>query len=136
MEQQPRGRLSWGDLACPAGAVTLVRLPLAVVFPLVVYNTELALADLETVERALQRAAKAAKSGDKAALSRLVIDQHQQTFVLIGHEPPQKGRTGTVPLRCRGMHYPMAVKTRLRTSQTPTRGNGRQQCLENAGTRG
>ena len=44
MEQLSPGRLRWGDLACPAGVVTLVRLPLAVVFPLVVYNTELALA--------------------------------------------------------------------------------------------
>ena len=35
-----------------------------------VINTELALADLETVDRALQRTAKAAKSGDKAALAR------------------------------------------------------------------
>ena len=35
-----------------------------------VINTELALADLETVDRALQRAAKAAKSGDKAAVAR------------------------------------------------------------------
>ena len=38
-----------------------------------VINTELALADLETVERALQRAAKAAKGGDKAALARKAL---------------------------------------------------------------
>lgn len=35
-----------------------------------VINTELALADLETVERALDRAMKAAKTGDKKALAR------------------------------------------------------------------
>lgn len=35
-----------------------------------VINTELALADLETVDRALQRAAKAARSGDKNATAR------------------------------------------------------------------
>ncbi len=35
-----------------------------------VINTELALADLETVDRALQRAAKAARSGDKSATTR------------------------------------------------------------------
>lgn len=34
-----------------------------------VINTELALADLETVEKGLQRAAKASKSGDKAAIA-------------------------------------------------------------------
>ncbi len=38
-----------------------------------VINTELALADLETVERALQRAAKAAKGGDKATLTRKTL---------------------------------------------------------------
>jgi len=38
-----------------------------------VINTELALADLETVDRALQRAAKAAKSGDKAAVARRAL---------------------------------------------------------------
>ncbi len=38
-----------------------------------VINTELALADLETVDRALQRAAKAAKSGDKAAIARRAL---------------------------------------------------------------
>jgi GTP-binding protein YchF len=38
-----------------------------------VINTELALADLETVERAVQRVSKVAKSGDKAAKSRLAI---------------------------------------------------------------
>lgn len=36
-----------------------------------VINTELALADLETVERAVQRAQKGAKSGDKTAMSEL-----------------------------------------------------------------
>lgn len=36
-------------------------------------NTELMLADLESVERALDRAAKASKSGDKAALTRQAI---------------------------------------------------------------
>ncbi|MFZ5654896.1 MAG: redox-regulated ATPase YchF [Pseudomonadota bacterium] len=38
-----------------------------------VINTELALADLETVDRALQRAARAAKGGDKAALARKAL---------------------------------------------------------------
>ena len=38
-----------------------------------VIHTELALADLETVERALQRAAKAAKGGDKVALARKAL---------------------------------------------------------------
>ena len=38
-----------------------------------VINTELALADLETVDRALQRAVKAAKSGDKAAVARRAL---------------------------------------------------------------
>ena len=38
-----------------------------------VINTELALADLETVDRALQRAAKAAKGGDQAALARRAL---------------------------------------------------------------
>lgn len=36
-----------------------------------IINTELALADLETLERAIQRVQKAAKSGDKAATSEL-----------------------------------------------------------------
>jgi GTP-binding protein YchF len=38
-----------------------------------VINTELALADLETVEKGIQRAAKVAKSGDKEAKARLVL---------------------------------------------------------------
>ncbi|MGD8875911.1 MAG: redox-regulated ATPase YchF [Gammaproteobacteria bacterium] len=38
-----------------------------------VINTELALADLETVEKGIQRATKVAKSGDKDAKSRLVL---------------------------------------------------------------
>ena len=38
-----------------------------------VINTELALADLETVEKGITRAAKAAKSGDKEARSRLAL---------------------------------------------------------------
>ncbi|HEX4881702.1 MAG TPA: redox-regulated ATPase YchF [Porticoccaceae bacterium] len=38
-----------------------------------VINTELALADLESVDRALQRATKAAKSGDKAAVARRAL---------------------------------------------------------------
>lgn len=38
-----------------------------------VINTELALADLETVERAMSRAAKASKSGDKTALAQKAL---------------------------------------------------------------
>jgi GTP-binding protein YchF len=38
-----------------------------------VINTELALADLETVERGIQRVAKVAKSGDKEARARLAV---------------------------------------------------------------
>jgi GTP-binding protein YchF len=38
-----------------------------------VINTELALADLETVERAIQKAAKASKAGDKVEKARLVL---------------------------------------------------------------
>ena len=38
-----------------------------------VINTELALADLETVEKALHRISKVAKSGDKAARSKLAV---------------------------------------------------------------
>ena len=38
-----------------------------------IINTELALADLETVERALQKALKAAKGGDKAASTRKAL---------------------------------------------------------------
>jgi GTP-binding protein YchF len=38
-----------------------------------VINTELALADMETVERALQRAAKQSKAGDKKALARTAL---------------------------------------------------------------
>jgi GTP-binding protein YchF len=38
-----------------------------------VINTELALADLETVEKVIHRVSKVAKSGDKAAKSRLVV---------------------------------------------------------------
>jgi len=38
-----------------------------------VINTELALADLDTVERGIQRAAKVAKGGDKEAKARLVL---------------------------------------------------------------
>ncbi|MGB1092758.1 MAG: redox-regulated ATPase YchF, partial [Oceanobacter sp.] len=38
-----------------------------------VINTELALADLETVERAIQKAAKASKAGDKTEKARLAL---------------------------------------------------------------
>lgn len=38
-----------------------------------VINTELALADLETIERAIQRAQKAAKSGDKVAIAEMQL---------------------------------------------------------------
>ena len=38
-----------------------------------VINTELALADLETVEKGIQRVAKVAKSGDKAAKAKLAV---------------------------------------------------------------
>ena len=50
-----------------------------------VINTELALADLETVEKAIHRAGKVAKSGDKAARSRLVILKQLRTHLDEGH---------------------------------------------------
>jgi len=46
-----------------------------------VINTELALADLETVEKAIHRAGKVAKSGDKAARSRLVVLEQLRTHL-------------------------------------------------------
>jgi len=50
-----------------------------------VINTELALADLETVEKAIHRAGKVAKSGDKAAKSRLVVLEQLRTQLDEGH---------------------------------------------------
>jgi len=50
-----------------------------------VINTELALADLETVEKAIHRAGKVAKSGDKAARSRLVVLEQLRTHLDEGH---------------------------------------------------
>ncbi len=41
-----------------------------------VINTELCLADLETVEKAIQRLSRVAKSGDKEAKARLVLCEH------------------------------------------------------------
>jgi GTP-binding protein YchF len=46
-----------------------------------VINTELALADLETVEKAIHRAGKVAKSGDKAARSRLLVLEQLRTHL-------------------------------------------------------
>jgi GTP-binding protein YchF len=50
-----------------------------------VINTELALADLETVEKALHRVSKVAKSGDKAARSKLVVLEQLGTHLDEGH---------------------------------------------------
>jgi GTP-binding protein YchF len=50
-----------------------------------VINTELALADLETVERAIQRVSKVAKSGDKVARSRLVVLERLRSHLDEGH---------------------------------------------------
>jgi len=50
-----------------------------------VINTELALADLETVEKALHRVSKVAKSGDKTAKSRLVVLEQLGTHLDAGH---------------------------------------------------
>ncbi len=44
MSELRRGHLHWGDLATPAGALTLARLPIAVIFPLVVHDVGVALA--------------------------------------------------------------------------------------------
>jgi GTP-binding protein YchF len=46
-----------------------------------VINTELALADLETVSRALERAAKAAKAGDKEAVARKALLEPMQALL-------------------------------------------------------
>lgn len=46
-----------------------------------VINTELALADLETVEKAVHRVAKIAKSGDKEAKARLAVFEKVQTHL-------------------------------------------------------
>ncbi len=43
MAEVRRGHLHWGDLATPAGALTLARLPIAVIFPFVVHDVPLAL---------------------------------------------------------------------------------------------
>ena len=50
-----------------------------------VINTELALADLETVEKAIHRAGKVAKSGDKSAKSRLVVLEQLRMQLDEGH---------------------------------------------------
>lgn len=50
-----------------------------------VINTELALADLETVERALQRAQKQAKSGDKAILAEISVLERIKKELDQGH---------------------------------------------------
>ena len=49
-----------------------------------VINTELALADLDTVEKALHRAGKIAKSGDKAARARLAVLEPLQAHLDAG----------------------------------------------------
>ncbi|HXG29936.1 MAG TPA: redox-regulated ATPase YchF [Nevskiales bacterium] len=46
-----------------------------------IINTELALADLETVSRALERAVKAAKTGDKEALARKALLEPMQALL-------------------------------------------------------
>ncbi len=46
-----------------------------------IINTELALADLDTVSRALERAAKAAKTGDKEALARKALLEPMQALL-------------------------------------------------------
>ena len=50
-----------------------------------VINTELALADLETVEKAIHRVSKVAKSGDKTARSKLVVLEQLGTHLDAGH---------------------------------------------------
>ncbi|MCO6412588.1 MAG: redox-regulated ATPase YchF [Thiogranum sp.] len=50
-----------------------------------IINTELALADLETVEKALLRVAKIAKSGDKAAKAKLAVIERVKTHLDAGH---------------------------------------------------
>jgi GTP-binding protein YchF len=50
-----------------------------------VINTELALADMESVEKALQKAAKVAKSGDKEAKARVVILEKLRDHLDAGH---------------------------------------------------
>src|SRR6201995_1113245 len=55
-----------GDIVHVAGKVD----PLADIEPI---NTELALADLTTVEKALERAAKTAKSGDKESVRKVTL---------------------------------------------------------------
>ncbi|HFD80199.1 MAG TPA: redox-regulated ATPase YchF [Gammaproteobacteria bacterium] len=50
-----------------------------------VIDTELALADLETVEKALLRVSKVAKSGDKEARARLAVLEPLQAHLAAGH---------------------------------------------------
>ncbi len=50
-----------------------------------IINTELALADLETVERALQRAQKMAKAGGKELLARIALLERVQRHLGDGH---------------------------------------------------
>lgn len=50
-----------------------------------VINTELALADLETVDRALQRAQKQSRSGDKAALAEIAVLERIKKELDQGH---------------------------------------------------
>jgi GTP-binding protein YchF len=49
-----------------------------------IINTELALADLETVDRAIHRTQKAAKSGDKAAIAELAILERIKKHLNLG----------------------------------------------------
>jgi GTP-binding protein YchF len=56
-----------------------------------VINTELALADLSTVERALDRAGKAVKSGDKEALQRREL--YEQVRALLDQGKPARAAT-------------------------------------------
>jgi GTP-binding protein YchF len=50
-----------------------------------IINTELALADLETVDKAVQRAVKVAKSGDKAAKAKLAVLEPVKAQLDEGH---------------------------------------------------
>jgi ribosome-binding ATPase len=94
-----------------------------------IINTELALADLETVSRALERAAKAAKTGDKEALARKALLEPLQALLNQGKPARALGLSAEQRKGLRDLNL-ITVKPTLYVANVDERGFDHNPLLE------
>jgi ribosome-binding ATPase len=94
-----------------------------------IINTELALADLETVSRALERAAKAAKTGDKEALARKALLEPLQALLNQGKPARALGLSAEQRKGLRDLNL-ITVKPTLYVANVDERGFDNNPLLE------